>query len=205
MVEDGAPFCPRCNAPQIRVNAAPPAPGTPGNLQPPAVPLEPPRLHSPATLPSAVIAGITMGILSLVPVVSLGCCLWMVLGGIFAVHLYQRRAPGPVTAGMGARLGALSGLFGFVVYALGFTGQIFLFGHGANIREQMVKALQDAAARNPDPNAQQVAQRMASPEGIAIIIVIGLLAFLVGFLLFSSIGGAIGAAIFGKRPSSQRP
>ena len=200
LVEDGAPFCPKCNAPQIRVNA-PLTPGTPDDAQPPAqpVPLAPARLHSPATLPAALIAGVTMGILSMLPVVSAGCCLWMILGGILAVNLYQKRAPGLVTGGMGARLGALSGLFGFVVYAIGFVGEVFLFGKAANIREQMMKALQDAAAKNSDPNAQDIARRMATPEGITMIIVIGLLAFLVGFLVFSSIGGTIGAAIFGKR------
>jgi len=47
-VEDGRPFCPQCNAPQIRVVSAatepatdPLPPGTPGEVQPPAEPIQP--------------------------------------------------------------------------------------------------------------------------------------------------------------------
>lgn len=206
-VEDGAPFCPKCSAPQIRVNAATPPlpPGTPGDAQPPAqpVPLRPMKLQSSATLPAALMAGVVMGLLSLIPVVSIGCCLWMLLGGIFAVRLYQNRAPGLVTGGMGARLGALSGLFGFIVYALGFAAQIG-FGRGEGLKSEMIRQLHEAAAKNSDPNAQQVAEKLATPEGIVMILIIGLVAFLFGFLVFGSIGGAVGAAIFGKRQQNAR-
>ncbi len=209
-VEDGAPFCPKCNAPQIRVNAGgtnDPSfpPGTPGQLQPPAqpVPLGPSKLHSSAMLPAALMAGAIMGVLSSIPVVSVGCCLWMIVGGILAVRFYQNRAPGMVTGGMGARLGALSGLIGWVIYAVVLAAQL-AFGRGAGLKAEMIRQLQEAAAKNPDPNAQQVAQRLATPEGITMILIVGLFAFLFGFLIFGSIGGAVGAALFGKRQQPSR-
>lgn len=206
MIEDGAAFCPKCNAPQIRVNAATPPlpPGTPGELQPPAqpVPLGSTKLRSSATLPAAAMAGVIMGLLSLVPVVSVGCCLWMILGGMLVVRFYQSRAPGIVTGGMGARLGALSGVFGFVVFAIGTAVKI-AFG-GDALKQEMVRQLHESAARNPDPNAQQITERLTTPEGLTLLLVLVLIAFFVGFILFSSIGGAIGAAVFGKRQQNAR-
>src|SRR5271166_781379 len=74
----------------------------------------------------ALLAGAGAGILSVVPIVKLGCCLWLLGAGALVVVLYQRRTPGTlITPGMGMRLGALTGVFAFVVYAVEI-GRAFL-------------------------------------------------------------------------------
>src|SRR5580658_8494432 len=61
----------------------------------------------------ALLCGVGAAILSAIPIVSLGCCLWMLGAGALAVMLYQRQVPGTlITPGMGMRLGALAGVFG---------------------------------------------------------------------------------------------
>lgn len=41
---------------------------------------------------------------------------WMLGGGMLAVVIYRRQHLSSITAGMGARLGAMAGLMGFVIF-----------------------------------------------------------------------------------------
>ncbi len=74
---------------------------------------------------SALIAGIVTGLLGNLPVLNfINCfiCLWVWVGGFFAVFLYRRFQKGGtgLSAGQGAGLGAVTGLigalFGTLVY-----------------------------------------------------------------------------------------
>ena len=75
-------------------------------------------------LKPALIGGVVLGILSVIPFVSsanLCCCLWAILGGMLATHLYVKNSPTPVNAGEGAILGALAGVVGGVIaFVLGY-------------------------------------------------------------------------------------
>jgi|ERR1043165_2068141 hypothetical protein len=69
-------------------------------------------------LRSAIIGGVVIGLLSGIPYVRLGnviCCLWVLLGGAFAVYLYIKKSSVPVNAGEGALIGAIAGAIGMVV------------------------------------------------------------------------------------------
>lgn len=215
-MEDGVPFCQNCGAPQIRVAHPPPSvppagpslpPGTPENIQPPAQPVPLP-LASPAVdwrlgLTAAAVGGLAAAVASLVPIVRAGCCLWMLGGGALAVSFYRRRSSTDVTSGMGARLGAATGVLGFFIFA-GLNAilifiEIVVFHMGAQIRSEMRQALEQSAARNPDPQVQAMVQWMMSPQGFATIVTIGMLLFFMAFVLFCTAGGALGASLFGKR------
>jgi hypothetical protein len=56
---------------------------------------------------------------------------------------------------------------------------------------------------NNDPKVQEMMQRMvewiATPQGMATLIVISLLVLAVMFVLFCAAGGALGASMFGRR------
>lgn len=217
-MEDGVPFCQNCGAPQIRVAAtvpaAPPAseslpPGTPENMQPPAQPVPLPALPPHALdwhvgLAAAAVGGVAAGVASVIPVISIGCCLWMLGGGALAVSFYRRRRPfSEVTAGMGARLGAVAGVLGFFIFAsltaMRLFVEVVLLHLGPRIREEMRQIMEQSAARNPDPQVQAMVQWMTSPQGFATMVTVGMVMFFLAFVIFSSAGGALGASLFGKR------
>ena len=120
-VEDGTPFCTRCSAPQIRV--AGPEPLAPAGATPEVAveqytshaPPQTSALEWPQALPSAGIA-----LLAAIFLIFLGmpAGLGMLAAGFLSVVLYRRRCPAVhLTAGMGARLGALTGGLGFAALA----------------------------------------------------------------------------------------
>jgi hypothetical protein len=210
-VEDGVAFCPNCNAPQIRVAVPdnqpvtqPLRPGTPDEIQPPSRPVsfgygtapaqvETSQLNWQKALPGMLLAGLVAGLALIMP--PIGYLLWPITGGVLAVVLYKRRMPEAIlSSSAGARIGALAGLFGFVLFAISNAIYFVSMGSG-KVRELVQQSLQQAAARNPAPEAQAMVQRLMSPEGIALMMAIVFALFMAVFVGFSSIGGAIGAAM----------
>src|SRR5882757_9148115 len=69
-------------------------------------------------LKPAVIGGIFIGVLSVIPFVNwanICCCLWAILGGLLASRLYIKGSPTAVSAGDGAIVGGLAGLVGAAI------------------------------------------------------------------------------------------
>ncbi|HEV3118526.1 MAG TPA: hypothetical protein VGY58_15860, partial [Gemmataceae bacterium] len=118
--------------------------------------------------------------------------------------LYQRRVPGTViTPGMGMRLGALAGAFGFVVHAVVATVSFLSLRSSGEFRRAMQEQMQRQMAGNPDPKLQEMMQRMlewvGTPQGAATMMVLVLITLAVAFVVFTAAGGALGASIFGRR------
>jgi hypothetical protein len=152
----------------------------------------------------ALLTGVGAAVLSAIPIVSLGCCLWMLGAGALAVGLYQRQVPGTlITPGMGMRVGALSGLFGFMVNAVVSTVSFVLFRSNGDFRRAMQEQMERQVVSNPDPKVREMVQRMidwvGTPQGVATMLVLVLVILAVVFLLFTAAGGALGASMFGKR------
>ncbi len=152
----------------------------------------------------ALLAGAGAAVLTATPFISLGCCLWMLGAGALSVVLYRRQLPGTlVTPGMGMRLGALAGLFAFLINAVVTTLSFVLFRSSSDFRRAMQEQMEKQIASNPDPKAQEIVQRlvdwMSTPQGAATLIVVGLLVMAAMFVLFCSAGGALGASMFGRR------
>jgi hypothetical protein len=152
----------------------------------------------------ALLAGAVAAVLTAVPIVALGCCLWMLGAGALSVMLYQKRVPGAtVTPGMGMKLGALAGVFGFVINAMVTITSFLMFRGNADFRRAMQEEMEKSLSRNPDPKVQQMMQQvmgfMSSPQGIATLMVATLLVLAVMFLLFTAAGGALGASMFARR------
>lgn len=177
-------------------------------MQPPAQPVPLPAAPHAVDwhlgLGAAAVGGLAAALASLIPVVSLGCCLWMLGGGALAVSFYHRRRPSSeVSSGMGARLGAVTGVLGFFIFA-GLTAvrlfvEVVVFHMGAQIRSELRQALEQSASRNPDPQVQAMVQWMMSPQGFATFVTLGMLLFFIAFVVFCMAGGALGASLFGKR------
>lgn len=183
-------------------------PGTPGDIQPPAQPVTLEAANHAINwsngVPAAGLAGLAMAIACAIPVLGVGCCLWVFGGGALAVMFYQRRQKALlVTRGMGMRLGLLSGIFGFFSYAVLEALRIVVFHLGGVISTAMRQGMERAASQNPDPHAQQVLQWLMSPSGMAVMATIFTAAYFIGFMVFASFGGALGASVWGQRRQGQ--
>ncbi len=148
--------------------------------------------------------GIGAALLSAIPIVSMGCCLWLLGAGALSVLLYQRKVPGSlVTPGMGMRVGALAGVFGFVVNAIVTTASFVGLRSSGEFNRAMQEQMQKQMAGNSDPKVQEMMQRMlgwvSTPQGAATMIVLVLVVLAIVFIIFTAAGGALGVSMFGKR------
>jgi hypothetical protein len=201
VVEEGVAFCPHCNAPLIRVSLPEILPPVAGDMRPdvavsyqgyPSIS----KIQWSRAMPVVTLAGLIGAILMMLP----GGILGPIVAGAMSVAFYRRRTMGiPVTASMGWRLGAASGFVASCILVVLFTVQVAVFHTGGQLRETMLKAVRQAAERNSDPQAQQVVEYLKTPAGIAVTLVFGLFVVLILCVILSSIGGAIGAAWFGRK------
>jgi len=131
--------------------------------------------------------------------------LGMLASGFLCVLFYRRRVPyanpGP---GMGARLGAVSGALAFVLFGVLTLLESAILRAGSEFRSVLLQALDQAASRNTDPQAQQWFQYLKTPPGLIVVMVIGLTSMFFAFLIFSSLGGAIGAAMLRRKDHTER-
>jgi hypothetical protein len=199
-VEDGIPFCPQCNAPQIRVggtSAEPASIAEPYGAPLPAA-LSETGIRWPDALPSAGLAGLIAAFLMFIRLGGFG--LAMIAAGVLSILFYRRRNPASnLTPGMGARLGAVSGAFGFAVFAVLSTLGTALFHTGGELRAIMLEAIEQSAARNSDPQARQIIEYLKTPPGLALMMGVGLAFLLMAFLILSSLGGAITAGMMRRK------
>ena len=149
-----------------------------------------------------LIAGGVAGALSAAPVVSIGCCLWVLAAGAVSVVFYKNRAAVSVPVGLGARLGAVTGVVASLVSSAFTTLGILVMGSG-KMRDAMRQAMEQSAHRNPDPNAQAMVQRMmefmTSPGGFALVMTLWFGILFLALMAFAAGGGALGASLLGKR------
>jgi len=152
-----------------------------------------------ALLGGAVAAGLTS-----LPIVQIGCCLWMLGGGTLAVAMYRKQVAGTtVTPGMGMKIGALAGVFGFAMNAVVSTVSFLAMRSSGEFQRAMQEQMQRQLASNPDPKVQEMMQHMidwiGSPQGAATMMVLVLACMAVIFVLITAAGGALGASLFGRR------
>jgi len=207
-VEDGTAFCPHCSAPQIRVAGAEAAVQQ-GVAAIPETGFTQPRPQGEASqltgigwrraLPSCALAGLIAAIFMVMPLgASFG--LGMLASGFLSVLFYRRRVPGAdPRPGMGARLGAASGVLGFAIFGVLSVLEMAFFRSGGELRGALVQAVEQAAARNVDPQAQQMLQYLKTPQGLVVVMILGLIVMFFAFLIFSTLGGVLGAAMLRRR------
>lgn len=139
----------------------------------------------------ALVGGLFIGVLSALPVVSLGncCCLWMVGGGFLAAYLEYQNGATVVAPTRGLMLGALAGIVGALVW---FPVSMLLNALMGPLQERLAGAF--ASAPEMPPEARGWIEALAGPFlyalGFAFQLVIGTVA--------AAIGGLLGAAWFRK-------
>jgi uncharacterized membrane protein len=104
---------------------------------------------------------------------------------------------------MGIKLGALAGVFGFMINAVLTVVSFVLFRSSVDFRRAMQEQMQKQMASNPDPKAQEILQHfmdwMSSPQGAATMVVLILLVLGVVFVVITAAGGALGASMSGRK------
>jgi hypothetical protein len=198
-VEDGVPFCKHCGTPQIRVAGLEPQfiPSSPeqGLVQPSG----PQTLQWSHALTAATTAGLVAAASMLIPAGALG--LGIVFAGYLSVRLYQRRTGNiALSSGIGARLGALSGLLGFVFFIVLISLEVLVFHSGADLHNAMIDVVQQSISRTSDAQARQALEYFKTPAGLAVVMSMGLTLMFLVFLVLSTMGGVIGSAILRRKP-----
>ena len=133
-----------------------------------------------AALLGGLIVGVLSAIHSLIPVVSLCCCIWSIIGGALASFIYIKGSPTPVSMGEGAMVGAMAGAVGGIIYVVIYLPITLLIGM-ATMEEQLTRS------------------GVQLPFSGTILMVIATLVGAVVLVLLSTLGGVIGTAIFEKR------
>jgi hypothetical protein len=200
-IEEGLIFCPKCNAPQIRVTL--PEPSAPlmnaaaPPLHVPSLPLAN-RIQWSEALPAVGGAVLLAAVLTLITVGSLG--LGMLVAGALAVVFYRRSHPYlNLTAGLGARLGAFTGAVGFILGLVALAVAVLGFHAGPKFHDAVLKAIEQYVARNPAPQSQQVIEMFKTSDGFALMVTGGLIFVLLACVAFSTAGGALTALLFRRK------
>ena len=148
-------------------------------------------------LQPALIGGLVTGVLSALPFIgafNACCCLWVVAGGVTAAYLLQDRNPSPIEVGDGAVAGLLAGVIGAFVYLI-LSIPITL------LMAPMMTAFTDRMLNNSEL-PPEFREMLASGVGTAAGIILSFFAYLVAGLIFSTLGGVLGAVIFRKKPAA---
>lgn len=130
----------------------------------------------------------------------------MVAAGGLSIAFYMRFEPhAEVRTSTGLKMGALAGLFGFLMYGVVASLTMISAQTRSQFRLDMAKALQDAAVKSADPRAADMVRpfidHLNTSTGLATMFGLMLFLLLIFFVLLSGIGGAVGASLFGHRRS----
>ncbi len=157
---------------------------------------------SASKLQPALLGGLVIGVLSALPVISMGnclCCAWVILGGMFATYFLQQTQPTPVEGVDGAIVGLLAGLVGAVVASLvAIPIQMLMGPMNSDLLRRILEQGSDMPAEVRGP-----LESLARGGVGGALFVIGLLMSLVVNAVFGAIGGALGTVVF--KPSVPPP
>jgi ABC-type phosphate transport system permease subunit len=153
---------------------------------------------TPAKLQPALLGGVTIGVLSALPVINLAncCCAWILFGGALAAYLMQQNHPEPIQTGDGAIVGLLAGVVGAFVWVI---VSVPISVAMAPFQSEMAsRAMRDAAEMAPELRA--IFENMSGAPAIGIGLIFGFFVMLCVSTVFGLIGGLFGALFFKKNP-----
>ncbi len=161
-------------------------------------------MNQETMLKPALIAGIIVGVLSALPVLgalNCLCCAWVIGGGILAAYLSVKASPWALTLGRGMALGLLAGAIAAIVdTAFSIPIHFALSGMGMGVAEQINEALEQVPNMPEDLRQALRSVFIDGDEiGIFFLVLTGVFKVLV-YSIVAALGGAIGVAIFEKRP-----
>ncbi len=143
----------------------------------------------------ALMSGALFGFLSGVPLVevlNVCCCSLFIGAGILSAYLVIKGSLEPVTYGRAALAGFLSAVLGTPFFAL--TSILFTLVFG--VEEEIREAIDQVSAFSPEFGESA---EMIGGMGVFVLVGLVLAVMVVFFLIFGTLGGVIGRALFEKR------
>jgi hypothetical protein len=190
VLPDDARFCHKCGKPQYEEDIARRAADTP-SAAPPAPPptaVPPPRIsfrNSRAVVVSLAVAAISL--LGLCAAAFIAPLLWPVVlcaAGFAAATLYKGHSPEPLSPAAGARLGWMTGLWLFLVFAVSAAlTSIYLASPGGR---EALKAL---------PNIPELAKMLDNPHQFLMSVLASIIPTFFMVTLLPGLGGMLGAKL----------
>lgn len=143
---------------------------------------------------SALLGGLFNGILSALPIINVGncCCLWIGGGGALAAYLAQQNGPRPFTAVHGAKVGLMAGVIGAFIFTFAsFVVDLIM----APLQERLLGEVLSNASDLP-PELRSWFESIRSGEGRPLTIAVGFLFQLFAGAIFSTLGGVLAVTFF---------
>lgn len=196
-----ARFCHKCGKPQFdmpvyeREEETPPPPAA-------SAPPPPPVLDVGFRNPIAVRIGALVALpgffaVTLSGPIPLLPLIWLFAAGFLSVYLYRRRTGLVLSAGSGARMGWMTGLFAFLILLVLLT-TVALAVSDPRIAAELLEGMR---ARGVELEAEHVVEAFQSFSGVVQIVLLSFIAF----TLFPAIGGALGATLLSGPPRPPLP
>ena len=136
-----------------------------------------------------------MGVLSTLPFLSVGCCLWTLIGGARATFLVNRQRPGGLQYGDGALAGVMSGLVGTIVSVLiNIPLQTVMYTPAA-VAELRTQFNQWAVDFKLPPDFVKQMEPLLTPGFNLARLLMGTISFSIAGGLFAMIGGILTVAL----------
>jgi hypothetical protein len=156
----------------------------------------------PSKLQPALLGGAVLGVLSVLPIVSLAncCCIWFITGGLVAAWVMQQNHPLPIAPGDGAIVGLLAGVFGALVW---LVLSIPLHAITGGMERQLIGRILERAGDLP-PDARASLERWQGGGGFFLVFIGFCIQLIVGSAV-AAVGGLVGALLFRKEVPPQAP
>lgn len=151
---------------------------------------------APAKFQPALLGGVTIGVLSALPVINLAncCCAWILFGGALSAYLMQQNHPEPIQVGDGAIVGLLAGLVGaFVWLIVSVPISTALAPFQSDMAGRIIRDAGDMA-----PEMRAIFENMAGAPAIGVGLILGFFVMLCVSTVFGMLGGLFGALMFKK-------
>ncbi len=143
----------------------------------------------------ALIGGLVGGALSALPLIAAGnvcCCLWIVGGGAAAAYVLQQNQSDPVTPADGALVGLLAGIVGAFVYLIvSIPINILVAPLERLVFQRLAETMGNMPPQFRDYANSSLGAGLAAAVGFVFMLVLG--------AIFSTLGGAVGAMVFGRK------
>ena len=154
-------------------------------------------------LQPALFGGVFIGVLSALPIISIGncCCLWVIGGGVLATYLMQQNHPYPIATADGALVGLLAGLVGGVLGTLLSIPIEMMMGP---FQRQFLEGILSRNQEIPEETRRMIESMSAAGVGAAMIAIKLVISVCLG-AIFGMLGGLLGVALFKKKDMPPPP
>ncbi len=151
---------------------------------------------------TAIVVGAAItGLVPLVPVFRLGCCLIPLAGAFVAVAIYSNSVPRPpLVNNDGVVMGLMTGLLGSILHAIILIPLAFFLGHFiGGFAGRLLPMTPDLPARM-EPFLQGIFSHFGGI--LAFVVIASILGYLGLSLVFGILGGILGVAVFRRRSTA---